>query len=105
MTSSALTVQSLAESICDDMMTNIIRQVTLNTVSRYRTLQQCVEGDYLDAISPTRSTGNRDIFGNDKTKLKNSETSRYFECGKCGRQIAGGRFAQHINKCLERGRR
>ncbi|KAL6024070.1 SAGA-associated factor [Candidozyma auris] len=74
MTSSALTVQSLAESIYDDMMTNIIRQVTLNTVSRYRTLQQCVEGDYFDAISPTRSTGNRDIFGNDKTKLKNSET-------------------------------
>lgn len=83
---------------------NLIRQVSLNSISRYKTLQQCVEGKYTDP-NPSLRASNRDIFGNDRTKLKNSETSRYFDCGNCGRQIAGGRFAQHINKCLDRGKR
>lgn len=48
---------------------------------------------------------NKDIFGQDKTKLKANETSRYFSCENCGRKIAGGRFAQHVNKCLERKRK
>lgn len=87
------------------MITNLIRQASLNSISRYRTLQQCVEGKYVDSLPSARAGGNRDIFGNDKAKLKNSEASRYFECGNCGRQIAGGRFAQHINKCLDRGKR
>ena len=38
-------------------------------------------------------------------KLKQLETSRYFRCLNCGRNIAGGRFASHISKCLERKRK
>lgn len=63
-----------------------------------------VEGVYKDAVK-NYTLKTKDIYGQDKVKLKTSETSRYFECGNCGRQIAGGRFAQHINKCLERDRR
>lgn len=63
-----------------------------------------VDGEYKDAVV-NYTLKNKDIYGQDKTKLKTSETSRYFECGNCGRQIAGGRFALHINKCLERDRR
>lgn len=87
------------------MITNLIRQASLNSISRYRTLQQSVEGKYNDPLPQAKASANKDIFGNDKAKLKNSETSRYFDCGNCGRQIAGGRFAQHINKCLDRGKR
>lgn len=46
-----------------------------------------------------------DIYGNDKLKLKMAEASRYFTCDTCGRKIAGGRFAQHVHKCLERKNR
>lgn len=97
-------MDQLAQSIFDDIMSNIVRQVSLSNISRYRTMDGYVEGDYKDAVI-NYTLKNKDIYGQDKTKLKTSETSRYFECGNCGRQIAGGRFALHINKCLERDRR
>lgn len=60
-----------------------------------------VDGDFTDPVT-NYTLKTKDIYGQDKIKLKSSETSRYFECGNCGRQIAGGRFALHINKCLDR---
>lgn len=43
------------------------------------------------------NTGNgKDIFGSDKV----SDSSVYFVCDNCGRNIAGSRFAAHINRCL-----
>ena len=38
----------------------------------------------------------KDIFGNDKV----SDNSVYFVCTNCNRNIAGSRFANHINRCL-----
>lgn len=86
------------------MVANIIRQVSLSNVSRYRTVCDFVDGEYENVVTNSQYSSNKDIFGQNKTKLKSSETSRYFDCGNCGRQIAGGRFAQHMNKCLERDR-
>lgn len=87
-------------------MCNIIRQVTLNNISKYKSMQETL-GENLPekVITNVDLASSKDIYGQDKLKLKSSETSRYFECENCGRKIAGGRFAQHINKCLERKRR
>lgn len=37
----------------------------------------------------------KDIYGNQK-----ETDTRYFECSNCGRQIAGSRFAAHVQRCL-----
>lgn len=81
-------------------MTNIVRQVSLSALS-YNSGQPCAQSiGFADT-----ALASKDIYGQEKVKLKTSEASRYFECGNCGRKIAGSRFAQHINKCLERDRR
>lgn len=41
-------------------------------------------------------TKGKDVFGNDKI----SDSSIYFSCPNCSRNIAGSRFANHINRCL-----
>lgn len=86
------------------MITNIIRQVSLSNISRFKTATGYTESGG-DVIKNYQINSTKDIFGQVKSKLKTSEASRYFLCGNCGRKIAGGRFAQHINKCLERDRK
>lgn len=93
-----------AASIYEDMFANIVRQVSLSNISRFKTASGHTE-TMEDAVKNYQIDSTKDIYGQGKTKLKQSEASRYFECGNCGRKIAGGRFAQHINKCLERDRR
>lgn len=88
--------------VFDDILANIVRQISLRNISRLRTIAGFVDGDSDIVIANHAFNSSQDIFGQDKIKLKSSETSKYFECGSCGRQIAGGRFAQHINKCLNR---
>lgn len=85
-------------------MANIVRQITLNALS-CNSVQMSTGMKPIDVSDPATVSSSRDIYGQDKTKLKTSEASRYFECGNCQRKIAGSRFAQHINKCLERDRR
>lgn len=87
------------------MISNIVRQVSLSNISRFRTIKGYVGEKYEDAVTNYRFNSTKDIYGLEKGKLKIAETSRYFECENCGRQIAGGRFALHVNKCLERGKR
>jgi SAGA-associated factor 11 len=96
---SLLTLQ--AESLLDDLLNNLIRQHTLQNLSRYRSLEDNVGERDAKAMIYTQSP-TKDIYGQDKIKLKNMESARYFPCDNCGRKIAGGRFAAHINKCLER---
>lgn len=83
-------------------MANIVRQVSLSALSS-NSIQSAAGSAVIDVAGLTGSS--KDIYGQDKLKLKTSEASRYFECGNCGRKIAGSRYAQHINKCLERDRR
>ncbi|KAI5969801.1 SGF11 [Candida margitis] len=91
------------------MIAKIIKQQVVNTYSDYMTVEKITISDpQIDQLLTNFNQSkdiNKDIFGQDKTKLKTSETSRYFSCENCGRKIAGGRFAQHVNKCLERRRR
>lgn len=89
------------------MITSFVKQQALSTLSRFRLYHETIgeSNDESDTITNTNLNSNKDIYGQDKTKLKSSETSRYFQCENCARKIAGGRFAQHINKCLERKRK
>lgn len=88
------------------MLDNILRQQALASLSQYRSHRNTLgederENTFInDSVSSTK-----DIYGQDKQKLKMSETSKYFQCENCGRNIAGGRFAQHMTKCLERKRK
>lgn len=88
------------------MLDNILRQQTLASVSRYRSLKETLgDNDKGSILISDTVSSTKDIYGQDKQKLKTSETSKYFLCENCGRSIAGGRFAQHIMKCLERKRK
>ncbi|QBM87632.1 SAGA-associated factor 11 [Metschnikowia aff. pulcherrima] len=94
----------LATSLFDDIILAILREVSVASLSRHRALQDFIqEKEHFSSIYPRTQT--KDIFGQEKSKLKGSETSKYLECGNCGRKISGGRFALHINKCLDRDRR
>lgn len=85
------------------MVESIVRQQTLACMSRHLALQSTV-GDKTDSIHFTDDS-TKDIFGQDRSKLKSVESAKYFVCDNCTRKIAGGRFAQHVNKCLTRTRK
>ncbi|CAK7896504.1 SAGA-associated factor 11 [[Candida] anglica] len=102
MTEQPVTLEALAESLLQDLLDNIVRHQTLASVSRHRSLQETVGSKDPLQVPTYNVSSTKDIYGQDKLKLKSSEGSRYFQCENCGRKIAGGRFAQHINKCLDR---
>lgn len=88
------------------MLDNILKQQTLASVSRYRSLKSTLGENQKESVFINDAiSSSKDIYGQDKQKLKMSETSKYFQCENCGRSIAGGRFAQHMTKCLERRRK
>lgn len=82
------------------------RQQTLKSLSMYQSLASTLaKGSEIKLWVEDHENPSKDINGQDKQEVKASESSRYFQCEKCKRQIAGGRFAQHITKCLERRRK
>ncbi|CUM67610.1 uncharacterized protein PRCAT00005310001 [Priceomyces carsonii] len=88
------------------MINNLIRQQILNNVARHQSIRETLGTDQVKSVILNTTVGsNKDIYGQDKEKLKAAETSKYLQCENCGRKIAGGRFAQHTNKCLDRARR
>ncbi|KAG2736007.1 hypothetical protein G9P44_000097 [Scheffersomyces stipitis] len=108
MTEQPITLDLVAESLLKDIVDNIVRKQTLSSFARHVSVQSQTLGNHdtnVPVISNFAVGSNKDIFNQDKTKLKTSEASRYFSCENCGRKIAGGRYAQHVNKCLERRRR
>ncbi|WLF79850.1 SAGA-associated factor [Lodderomyces elongisporus] len=103
-----VTYGMVANSLLDDMINNIIRnQVVTHFADHACMAQATVSIPELDKLATNLQSAdtNKDIFGQDRSKLKGIEASRYFSCDNCGRKIAGGRFAQHINKCLDRKRK
>ncbi|EGW31662.1 uncharacterized protein SPAPADRAFT_62278 [Spathaspora passalidarum NRRL Y-27907] len=102
-----VTVQELAESIFDDLVLAIINQQTLTSYANHTSIksQTARNEEQVQQITNLEEGSKLDVYGQDKIKLKSAETSRYFSCENCGRKIAGGRFASHVNKCLERRRK
>ena len=94
------------ESLLRDLVNNMARQQTLKTLSMYQSFSSTLgSGSESKLWVEDHADPSKDINGQDKQKVKASVSSRYFQCDKCKRQIAGGRFAQHITKCLERRRK
>lgn len=87
------------------MLDNILRQQTLTNIANRVSIQHMLAPDDGSEMTNHVVGSNKDIFGQDKQKLKMTEASRYFMCENCGRKVAGGRFALHVNKCLERKRK
>ena len=111
---------SKADSIFNDLINNIIKQHTLTSLTNIKDHSSLLNSSNSNTTSNTNGTiasnggngttsdENNEIENStiqDKSKLKQLETSRYFRCLNCGRNIAGGRFASHISKCLERKRK
>lgn len=96
--SSPETVESLSSGIYNNLVTSIIQDI----VAKEKTKQQLLNARYQN-LSPYRhdDTGKLDING--KPKLQ--ESSRYFNCKNCSREISANRFAAHLERCLSRGNR
>lgn len=86
------------------MVHNLIKGETLERLSAFKSTQKLIHNDQLKLLIDEHKPVT-DIYGQDKTKLKTNDGVKYFNCENCGRNISGGRFAQHINKCLERRRK
>ncbi|KAI5948981.1 SGF11 [Candida theae] len=90
MTEAQVTYHTLTESLLKDMISIIIKQQIANTYSDYMTVENNTvadpQVDQLLANFNQPKDVSRDIFGQDKTKLKTNETSRYFSCENCGQK-------------------
>lgn len=54
------------------------------------------EKQIVERVVFNEASNGRDVFGNEKV----NDSSTYFHCDNCNRNIAGSRFANHINRCL-----
>lgn len=82
------------------MIFNLIKSQTLEDLSNFKGFQRVTNG----LITIRHHSESTDIYNQEKGKLKANDIAKYFNCENCGRNISGGRFAQHINKCLERNK-
>lgn len=78
-----VTLNQMSENLYESLIKSIIHE---------NVLQSELNGGSKVAIE--RKVG--DIYGHDKT----IENGRYFNCDNCGREIAGNRFAAHVDRCL-----
>ena len=87
------TVESLSVGIYDNLITSLVQDI----VARETAKQRLLNARYPDAVPYHRDdTGALDIHGQPKTQ----ESSRYFMCKNCGREISANRFAAHLERCL-----
>lgn len=92
------TVESLSSGIYDNLITSIIQ----NIVAKETAKQRLLNARYPDIKAYVHDDlGNLDINGNPKSQ----ESSKYFTCKNCGREISANRFAAHLERCLGRGGR
>ncbi|KAK6204761.1 uncharacterized protein RJT21DRAFT_123989 [Scheffersomyces amazonensis] len=77
-----ITFDKMAESLYEDMITIILRQQTLQAWTNHISREQMTDDANSDKmVNPAifnRTDTSKDIYGQDKVKLKTSETSRYF---------------------------
>ncbi|GMM57474.1 SAGA histone acetyltransferase complex subunit [Maudiozyma humilis] len=93
MTTGNETVESLSAGI----YSNLISALVQDLVARETAKQRLLAARYPGAQPYHRDdTGALDIHGQPKTQ----ESSRYFLCKNCGREISANRFAAHLERCL-----
>lgn len=90
------TIDSVSEGIYHNLITSIVQDIVSQEYARF----QLITSRYPDLKPYHRDdTGTYDING----LPKKQESSRYFSCKNCGREVSANRFAAHLQRCLERG--
>lgn len=98
MSESQVTVESVSENIIDNLLHSMIQDI----VSREAVRQKQLQIRYPD-MKPYHydPKGILDLNG----LPKQQESSQYFLCQNCNREISANRFAAHLQRCLNRGSR
>lgn len=95
---STLTVDDVSESLLHNLIRNLVQDiVSQETVRNQRLLKQYP--NYNPYVYD--SSGQKDVNG----QVKQQESSQYFSCQNCNREISANRFAAHLERCLNRNRR
>ncbi|AET38266.1 SAGA histone acetyltransferase complex subunit SGF11 Ecym_2546 [Eremothecium cymbalariae DBVPG len=95
---SSLTIVSVSETIYNNLITSMVQDI----VSRITSQKQLLDSRYPD-MSPLfyDPQGKLDIHGQPKIQ----ESSIYFRCNNCDRDISANRYAAHLERCMSRGNR
>lgn len=95
---SQITIESVSKQIIENLLHSMIQDI----VSRETVRQRQLHDRYPD-IKPYYydPNGILDING----LPKQQESSQYFLCQNCKREISANRFAAHLQRCLNRGPR
>ncbi|AMD22581.1 HHL189Cp [Eremothecium sinecaudum] len=93
-----VTILTMAEDIYYNLVTSIVQDIVSRATS---------QNQFLNARYPNNPTlnydpnGKLDIYG----RQKQQESSIYFRCNNCDRDISANRFAAHLERCMSRGGR
>ncbi|CCE62326.1 hypothetical protein TPHA_0C01700 [Tetrapisispora phaffii CBS 4417] len=87
------TINSVSKEIYNNIITTVIQDI----VSREVVEQKQIKSRHPD-YKPYHydSTGTLDILGVPKIQ----ESSQYFHCNNCDRDVSANRFAAHLQRCL-----
>ncbi|SCU95304.1 LANO_0E09956g1_1 [Lachancea nothofagi CBS 11611] len=96
---SQITIETTSRSIYENLITSMIQDVVARTTTQAQTLRSRY-GDNPEPYYYDKS-GNLDIHG----MPKQQDSTIYFHCDNCNRDVSANRFAAHIERCLSRGRR
>ncbi|KAL3235715.1 SAGA histone acetyltransferase complex subunit SGF11 [Nakaseomyces bracarensis] len=98
MTESTETLETVSNSVYQNLVTTLIHDI----VSRETTREKLLRSRYPDYKPYYYDPKNQlDIHG----QPKQQDSSQYFMCENCGREVSGNRFAAHLQRCLSRGGR
>ncbi|CCK67907.1 SAGA histone acetyltransferase complex subunit SGF11 KNAG_0A02180 [Huiozyma naganishii CBS 8797] len=93
------TVDSVSQDILDNLLSSMIQDIVAKESVKFKQLKARYP-DYKPYFYDPKGT--LDVHG----LPKGQESSQYFMCQNCGREISANRFAAHLQRCLSRaGRR
>ncbi|CUS24418.1 LAQU0S16e01266g1_1 [Lachancea quebecensis] len=96
---SQLTIDTVSQSIFENLLTTMIQDIVARTTTQAQTLRARYGGIPKPYFHD--KSGTLDING----MPKQQESSIYFHCDNCSRDVSVNRFAAHVERCLTRGRR
>ncbi|CAL9738204.1 SAGA-associated factor 11 [Monosporozyma servazzii] len=98
MSETPVTVETISENIIGNLLHSMIQDI----VSREIVKQKQLQARYPD-MKPYHYDPNGLLDFNGLPKQQ--ESSQYFHCQNCNREISANRFAAHLQRCLNRGSR
>lgn len=98
MSDTPATVEAISENIIGNLLHSMIQDI----VSREIVKQKQLQTRYPD-MKPYYYDPNGILDFNGLPKQQ--ESSQYFLCQNCNREISANRFAAHLQRCLNRGSR